>query len=278
MHKINFLAASRKSGNILTAILFAALFIFTGVFQLSAKESDFPPKPNPPRLVNDFAQMMTPTQQDNLEQELEGIARNTSTQITIITVNSIGDYETSQYVTELGNRWGIGQKGKDNGVIIFAAKNDHKINISPGYGLEGALPDIICGRIIRNEMAPAFKEGNYFLGFESAATAVIQATKGEYKADKKAPPSTFNLGGLIGLVVIIVVILLLIRKGGGGGGGNYMSRDGGSFLTGALLGSLLGGMGRGRGGFGGGGGGFGGGGFGGFGGGSFGGGGASGSW
>lgn len=272
---IYFIVWLRKFNRIATIVLLGMLLVCAGSWRMYAKDADFPSKPNPPRLVNDFAEMMTPTQQDNLEQELEGIAQNTSTQITIITVNSIGDYETSQYVTELGNRWGIGQKGKDNGVIIFAAKDDHKLNISPGYGLEGSLPDIICGRIIRNEMTPAFKEGNYYLGFESAANAVIQATKGEYKADKKAPETTGSgLGGLVILVIIIVVVILLIRKGGGGGG-NYMSRGGGSFLTGALLGSLLGGgMGRGSGGgFGGGGGGFGG-----FGGGSFGGGGASGGW
>lgn len=272
---IYFIVWLRKFNRIATIVLLGMLLVCAGSWRMYAKDADFPSKPNPPRLVNDFAEMMTPTQQDNLEQELEGIAQNTSTQITIITVNSIGDYETSQYVTELGNRWGIGQKGKDNGVIIFAAKDDHKLNISPGYGLEGSLPDIICGRIIRNEMTPAFKEGNYYLGFESAANAVIQATKGEYKADKKAPETTGSgLGGLVILVIIIVVVILLIRKGGGGGG-NYMSRGGGSFLTGALLGSLLGGgMGRGSGsgGFGGGGG------FGGFGGGSFGGGGASGGW
>jgi len=261
----------------LTCILLTLFFFLTAIGKVSAKDSDFPPRPNPPKLVNDFAGMMTPMQQDELEQQLEDVARNTSTQITIITVNSLGDYETAQYVTELGNRWGIGQKGKENGVIIFAAKDDHKLNISPGYGLEGALPDITCNHIIQNELVPEFKQGNYFLGFSKAANAVIEATKGEYKADKKAQPQGgFNFGGLIGLLVIIVIVVVLIRKGGGGGGGNYMSHRGGSFLTGAILGSMLGG-GRSGGSFGSGGG-FGAGGFGGFGGGSFGGGGASGSW
>lgn len=263
----------------LACTILSLLILISVIGNVSAKDSDFPPRPDPPRLVNDFAGMMTPTQQDELEQKLEDIARNTSTQITIITINSLGDYETAQYVTELGTRWGIGQKGKDNGVIIFAAKDDHKLNISPGYGLEGALPDITCSHIIQNEMTPDFKQDNYFLGFSKAADAVIEATKGEYKADKKTQPQGgFNFGGLIGLLVIIIIVVVLIRKGGGGGG-NYMSHRGGGFLTGVILGNLLGGGfgGRGGGGFGSGGG-FGGGGFGGFGGGSFGGGGASGSW
>jgi len=255
------------------------LFVVAGVLCFG-KDSDFPERPNPPRLVNDFAGMMTPVQQDNLESQLDSFARQTSTQITVVTIRSLGDYEVSEYVTELGNRWGVGQKGKENGVIIFAAADDHKINISPGYGLEGALTDAMCGRIIRNEMAPEFRNNNYYLGFQKAATAVIAATKGEYKADPNAQYGNRGGGAGIGaliLIIIIVLVILFISRGGGGGG-NYMSRRGGDFLTGAILGSLLGGGRRGAGWGGGGFGGGSGGGFGGFGGGSFGGGGASGSW
>lgn len=275
MQQYSYIKRALAGTRMLACTILSLFILLTVIGNVSAKDSDFPRRPDPPRLVNDLAGMMTPTQQDELEQKLEDIARNTSTQITIITINSLGDYETAQYVTELGNRWGIGQKGKDNGVIIFAAKDDHKLNISPGYGLEGALPDITCNHIIQNELVPDFKQGNYFLGFSKAANAVIEATKGEYKADKKTQPQGgFSFGGLLGLLVIIIIIIVLIRKGGGGGG-NYMSHRGGSFLTGAILGSMFGGGfgGRGGGGFGSGGGGFGG-----FGGGSFGGGGASGSW
>lgn len=240
--------------------------------------NDFPPRPEPPRLVNDLAGMMTPTQQDQLEQQLLQFAKTTSTQVTIVTISNLGDYEVAQYATELANRWGVGSKEKDNGVIIFASKEDRKINISPGYGLEGALTDAMCGRIIRNEIVPEFKAGNYYHGFQKAAQAVIDATQGEYTADD-VPEKTAPGGLAIVVIIIVLVVILAATMGGGGkgGNGNYMSRRGGDILTGAILGSLLGGGSRGSGGGWGGSSG-GGGGFGGFGGGSFGGGGASGSW
>jgi uncharacterized protein len=263
--------------------MFRKLLLFSFLFSLATffcfgKEDNFPAPPNPPRLVNDFAGMMTPLQQDNLEAQLDSFARQTSNQVTIITIKNLDGYDPSEYVTQLGIKWGVGGKGKDNGVIIFASEEDHKINISPGMGLEGALTDMTCGQIIRNEMAPEFRNGNYFLGFQKAVNSVIAATKGEYKPDPAAKSGGGNPLGLLVLIIVIVILIMLFSRGGGKGGGNYMSRRGGDFLTGAILGSLLGG---GRGGGLGGGGGFGGGGgggFGGFGGGSFGGGGASGGW
>src|SRR5690606_22477424 len=143
---------------------------------------------------------------------------------------------------ELGNRWGVGHKGKDNGVVILASKDDRKINISTGYGLEGALTDIVSGRIIRNEIAPEFKKGDFYQGFNKAADAVIAATKGEYKAEedyhhgKKKVPAAVS----IGFILFVLILAWLFRKGGGGnGGGGYMSGRGYSDVaTGMLLGSL----------------------------------------
>lgn len=250
-----------------------------------AGESDFPKAPNPPRLVNDFAGMMTPGEAQQLEAKLLEYEKTSSTQITIITIKNLGGYDIAQYATELGHKWGVGQKGKDNGVVILASKDDRKVNISPGYGLEGALTDIMCGRIIRNEIIPQFKTGNMYGGFDKAADAIILATKGEYKAEedyhhgKKKVPAFVTLLFIVG---IIIIVLAISKGGGGNGGGGYMSGRGyGDIATGMLLGSLLGGGRHRGGGFGGGG--FGGGssgsgGFGGFGGGGFGGGGASGSW
>lgn len=251
------------------------------IFAIAQQAADFPKQQKPPRLVNDFAGFLTPTEVANLEEKLLNYEKTSSTQITIVTITSLGPYEVAQYATGLAHEWGVGQKGKDNGVLILASKNDRKINISVGYGLEGALTDIMCGRIIRNEITPEFKRGRFYSGFDKAADAIIAATKGEYKAEedyhhgkKPVPPIV-----TIFFIIMIVVIVLAISKGGGNGGGGYMSGRGHrDFTTGMILGSLLGGGNRG-GGFGSGG--FGGGssgGFGGFGGGGFGGGGASGSW
>ena len=220
---------------------------------------------------------MDASQQAQLEQKLLDYERNTSTQITVVTIKNLGGYEIAQYAVELGNRWGVGHKGKDNGVLVLASMDDRKVNISTGYGLEGALTDATSGRIIRNEIVPSFKSGNYYEGFNKAADAIIAATKGEYTADKKDQREERNLP--IGRIVLIIIILLFVlSRMGGGGGGGYMSRRGYRGFGGGFMGGFLGGS-LGSGGFGGGSwGGGSGGGFGGFGGGGFGGGGASGSW
>ena len=260
-------------------IVVFALLLTVGSY---ANDQDFPKKPNPPRLVNDFAGMMTSNEVAQLEEKLLEYEKSSSTQITVITIKNLGGYDIAQYSIELGNRWGVGQKGKDNGVVVLASRDDRKVNISTGYGVEGALTDITSGRIIRNEITPEFKQGNFYEGFDKAADAIIAATKGEYKAEedyhhgKKRVPKAVSILFILG---VILVVWAISKGGGGNGGGGYMSGRGHrDVMTGVLLGSLLGG--RGGSGFGGGGG-FGGGssgGFGGFGGGGFGGGGASGSW
>lgn len=258
-------------------IVFALLLSVMSFTYTWAGEEDFPAKPTPPRLVNDFAGMLSAEEASQLEAKLLQYEQSSSTQITVVTVKSIGMYEVAQYAIELGNRWGVGQKGKDNGVLILASKDDRKINISTGYGLEGALPDAICGRIIRNEIVPNFKNGDFYAGFDKAADAIIAATKGEYTADEK--PKKGGKPGVLVIVILIIlvyIILWIISKIGGGGGGSYMSGRGyRGWDSGPWIGG--GGFGGSRGG-GWGGGSSSGGGFGGFGGGSFGGGGASGSW
>lgn len=253
-------------------ILVSLLLAFAGT-ALAQNDKDFPPRPNPPQLVNDLAGVLSPDERALLEQQAEAFEDSTSNEIAIVTVRSIGLYDVSDYTTKLGNRWGVGKASKNNGVLILAAINDHRVNISVGKGLEGALTDLVSGRIIRNEMAPAFREGNYYLGFSRALNAVEAATRGEYTAD---PKSKTGRGSILTAIIVFIIILIILKKvGGGGGGGGYISRRGfGGFGGGFLTGSMLGGLGS----SGGWGGSSGGGGFGGFGGGGFGGGGASGSW
>ncbi len=238
------------------------------------------PRPNPPRAVNDFGNMLESFQRDALEQKLDAYNDSTSSAIIIITVPNLDSYEIEEVAIKYMDTWKPGVKGKDNGVIILVSKDDHKARIETGYGMEGVLPDITCKEIIDDRMIPAFKNNDYYRGFDNAVDAIIQAAAGEYKAD----PSSKKTGPPVKTIIILVVffiILLSFFRGGGGGGGNYMSRRGSTGLGGLpwfLMGNMLGGgFGGGRGG-GFGGGGFGGGGFGGFGGGGGGGGGASGGW
>jgi uncharacterized protein len=246
-----------------------------------------PPRPDPPRLVNDIAGVMTPDQVSALESKLKAYDDSTSNQVVIVTVPTTGDYAIEDYALAILRDWGVGTKKNNNGIVILAAIKDRKVFIATGYGLEGAVPDITAKEIVDNEMVPQFKESgqdNYYRGFDLATDAVIKAAAGEYKApegyaQRGGRRSGGNGNWIGGLVIFLIVIFLLIGRGGGGrGGGGLFS---GSSILPFMLGSMLGGGGRG---WGGGGGGFGGGGdsggggFGGFGGGSGGGGGAGGSW
>jgi uncharacterized protein len=256
------------------------LLLFAFSFLL-ANAQDIPPKPNPARLVNDVAHVMTADQINSLEQKLVAYDDSTSIQIVVVTVQSTNDYPIDDYALKILRDWGVGNKKTNNGLVILAAIKDHKVFIATGYGMEGSVPDITAHQIIENEIVPAFKQNDYYTGFSNGADAIIKASAGEYKAPagyaNRGKGSTG--GGIFALMIIIVVIILIISRigGGGSGGGGLFS---GSGILPFIIGNMIGSAGRG--GFGGGGGGWsgggGGGGFGGFGGGSGGGGGAGGSW
>lgn len=259
--------------------LFTILLVCCAFAGLSQK---IPPRPNPPRLVNDFTNTLTPDQIATLERKLVAYDDSTSNQVAVVIVPSTNDYAPVDYATKLGRDWGVGNKKTNNGVILLIAKSDRQIFIAPGYGLEGAIPDITAKSIIDNEIRPNFRENDYYKGLDLGTSAIIKAAAGEYKAPAGYRAKKQDSGGskILGIIIILFIIMMLSGRSGGGGRGGMMSRRGyGDIATGAILGSLLGG-GRGSGGgFGGGGfGGGSGGGFGGFGGGGFGGGGAGGSW
>ncbi len=258
----------------LKKLLFTWLFLCSGVFLFAQQ---FPEKST--TLVTDYTGTLSADQKQNLENKLVAFNDSTSTQIAVVLLKSVGDYDIAEYATNLGRKWGIGQKGKNNGILMLIAVGDRKVTIQTGYGSEGAVPDITTHEIIENDITPNFKEGNYYAGIDAATNSLIKYMKGEYKAPAKATQLTNGGGGSAFIIIIIViVVIILIRRGGGGGGSQIIGGRGGSspfwwFLMGSALG-----RGSSGGGWGGGGGDSGGGGFGGFGGGSFGGGGSSGSW
>ncbi|MFW0716263.1 TPM domain-containing protein [Pedobacter sp. N23S346] len=254
------------------------LFSLLSCFFTFGFAQDFPAKPT--TLVSDYANVLSADQKQALETKLVTFNDSSSTQIAIAILKSVGDYDINEYAVELGRKWGVGQQGNNNGIMIVVAVGDRKISIQTGYGLEGALPDIYAKRIIDNDIKPNFKAGNYYAGLDAGTTSIIKYTKGEYKNDSPKASSSKKGGfGSIFIVIIIVVVIIIVMRKGGGGGGN--SVIGGRGASNALFWAMLFGSGGGRGGnsgWGGGGGSSGGGGFGGFGGGSFGGGGSSGSW
>ena len=238
--------------------------------------------PEVPKLqtsVYDYANLFSASEKTQLEEKLIKYSDTTTTQIVVITIESLKGEDVSQLATKWAHTWGIGgTKKDDNGVIILVSKNDRKIAINPGYGLEDRLTAGIGGEIIRNIILPEFKAGSFYRGLDKGTDALFDVFKGKYKGSrKKDQQQDFPI---LPFIIIVVFIIVLISRNKGGGNGNSGNRGGGgpSLLDVIILSNL----GRNSGGFGGGGfggGSSGGGGFGGgFGGGGFSGGGSSGSW
>lgn len=239
----------------------------------------FPPKPEPAVYVHDYSNWLTPHEKTVLEQKLARYYDSTSTQIVVMIRPDIGDYDNASYAFELGNRWGIGRKSKNNGVVMLIKTEPpgRGAFIATGYGVEGALPDITAGRIIRNTMIPYFQREQYAQGINAGVDDIISALAGEYTnegTDDAEIPWWIPLLMLLIIFFFIFLMARLAKKHGtwythsGPTPTRRVRRGGGDWWMG-------GGGGFGGGGWGGGGG-FGGGGS--FGGGSFGGGGAGGSW
>jgi len=254
---------------------FLLLFIFLAGFTALAQR-DIPPKPSEQTSVYDEADMLSSSDEERLEQKLINYADTTSTQIVVVTIQSLqGEYEGT-YAAHWAHEWGIGQSEKDNGLLILVAEDERKIWMTTGYGLEAYLTDAKSKEIIELIILPEFRNGSIFGGLDKGTTAIFQVLNGTFEG---APQAGSGSGGLPirGVIFFIIFIVILIsmfnKRGGGKNGGRNTGR---SVLWDAIILSSLG-----RGSFGGGssGGGFGGGGFGGgFGGGGFGGGGACGRW
>ncbi|MFT4605698.1 MAG: hypothetical protein ACI9W4_002442 [Rhodothermales bacterium] len=235
--------------------------------------------PSSGQWVTDRADFLSGQEERLLSARLAGYADTTSTQMIIVTLPTLDGAAASDYAMSLGRAWGVGQGDKDNGVVILVSRDDRKLFIATGFGLEGAIPDIVAGRIVRDVMVPRFKEGRFYDGFSGAVDKLILAAAGEYTAEDVAGEG-IPISVIIILFIVALIIVLSIsaahEEGGGGGGTRYRHGSGPVIIWGGGHGGW--GQGRSSGGFGGGG--FGGGGFGGFGGGGggFGGGGAGGSW
>jgi uncharacterized protein len=156
--------------------------------------------------VHDEAQVLSAHTVQALEHQLKLHEDSTSNQIAILIVASLQGEDIEGYSLRVAEKWQLGQKGKDNGVLLVVAIDDRKMRIEVGYGLEGVLPDAVCSQIIRNEMAPNFRRGDYDEGVQAAVQAIIGAIAGEYSSDGLTAtddglPLTGKEKALIGLFV-----------------------------------------------------------------------------
>ncbi len=263
-------------------ILFYIALFFVGI----SFADELPKRPVPPTLVTDFADVLDEREELQLEQKLVSYFSSTSTQIAVVTVNDLAGNDISDYAFRLGEKWGIGSKDFDNGILILVKPKQStgrgRVFIAVGYGLEGAVPDATANKIVDNEMIPYFKSGDMYAGIDKATSVLIDITRGEYSAQQYAEQVSGGFNPFILFLVIFFIFPLIFGRRRRG----YYSTGGRSSLPLWLALGFLGGSSRGHSGsfsdFSSGSGSFGGGGsfgsFGGFGGGGFGGGGAGGSW
>lgn len=249
--------------------LFIVFCLALLVSATGAGAEKLPPKPD--RYFNDYAHVVDEETAHQLNEQLAQFERDTSTQLLVAIYPTMeSESSVADFTQRIAQTWGVGQKGKNNGAVLFIFVQNHQMFIQTGYGLEGALPDATCWDITHNRIAPLFKKGDYAGGLRAGVTAMMQAVRGEYKGTGKTRKEEegggvegFPLGAILFVLIVIFIIFSRFRRVARGYG---YSRWGGPFIGGF-----------GGGGFGGGGGG---GGFSGFsgGGGSFGGGGAGSSW
>lgn len=253
-------------------VLAVAVAVVAAVSQASGQDFDVQAgKVAPPRLVQrvtDQTNTLSAGQLDELERRLARFEDTTSTQIVVLMLPTVGDESIEDFAMRVAELNMPGQKERDNGIVLLVAKDDRRLRIEVGYGLEGALPDGLAGTIIRREITPHFRSGDYFRGIAAGVDAIILATRNEYRTDGKQSSEEPTLPFIFVLFVFFLIFLVMRRAGRRSALLDLAalamlsrgSRRGGPFSSGGW-----GGGGRGFGGFSGGGG-------------SFGGGGASGSW
>lgn len=253
--------------------------------QTTFAQFDIPPIPEEQTSVYDYVDLLSASEKSSLEQKLIRYSDTTSTQIVVAIIATTKGENIGLLAPKWGQKWGIGQAKEDNGVFILLARDDRKIWISPGYGVEDRLTAGVTGELVRNVIIPEFKKGDYYQGLNKGADAIFEVLTGAYQGTRQSNSgNSFPIGFFFFLFIVFIIFIIALsknRRGGGnnGKGGNRSNRT--SILDAIILSNMgRGSYGRSSGGFGSSSGGsFGGGGFGGgFGGGGFSGGGAGGSW
>ncbi len=257
----------------------AQFLLITFLFLLSHlgfSQFEIPKKPDFQTSVYDYAKLLSDSEKSQLEEKLIKYSDSTTTQIVVVTVETINGEDIGILAPKWGHEWGVGQAKEDNGIFILLAKEEREIWIAPGYGVEDRLVAGINGEIIRNFIIPEFKAGSYYNGLDKGADEIFKVLTGKYKGTRKSDKIGKNIKPIVVFIIIFIIIIILASRNKGGKSGN--SIGGPSLLDIIILSNMGRSSGGGFGGFGGGssggGGGFGGG----FGGGGFSGGGAGGSW
>jgi len=259
-----------------TSIHALILFLLAGTGLYAQFEIPEKPAVSEQTSLYDYIGLLEPAQARQLEQKLIRYSDSTSTQIVVAIIASTEGEDIQYLGVQWGHKWGIGQEKEDNGILVLLARDDRRIGINTGYGIEEFLTDALSKRIIETVIIPEFRNGDYYAGLDKGTDAIFQVLTGQFRGSGAgSSPGRFPFEAILPFIIFIIIIVILASRGNKGNRGNRGKR--GLDIWDAIILSNMGRSGSRGGGFGGGG--FGGGGFsGGFGGGGFGGGGASGGW
>lgn len=241
------------------------VWVVFAVLLAAARGAEQIPAP-PENHFNDYARIVDPAAAQRLNAELAQFERDTSNQIVVAIYPKMqSDSSVADYTTRVAQKWGVGVKGRSNGAVLFIFQESHDIWISTGYGLEGALPDALCKRIIEDEIVPAFRRGDFTGGVTAGVHAMIAAAKGEYvgtgkthrERGERPTPGRGGFGIFVGLFIVLALLQQFVRSRrnvlyhprgrrgiwmgpgggwgggwGGGGGGGWSGGGGGTFSGG----------------------------------------------
>ncbi len=193
------------SAHRLLVVLLSALMLLT----VPATARDIP---SLTARVNDYAAMLSSATRQQLESILAALEREESTQLAVLTIDSLQGENLEDFSLKVVEKWRLGQKGLDNGALLLIAKNDRKLRIEVGYGLEGVLTDLTSGRIIRDIITPQFKNGNFDQGVIDGVSAMIAAVRGEFTAQTAVSSGKQSADDISGFVVFLLFILFNIGR------------------------------------------------------------------
>ncbi len=239
-----------------------SLLLFVTAVAFSQNKSDpegfLKGRPAKEQLVTDSSGILTEDQIQALEYKLDAFNDSTSTQIAVVIIPTLGENEIADYGVKLFRAWGVGTKEHNNGVLLLIAKDERKLNITTGYGVEGALPDITCKEIIDEVIVPKFKDNDFYRGIDDGTDAIMQAVKGEYTAPEGYGESKHHyslflriLFWIIGIIVLLILMktgllwpllniatsIVFSSGGSSSGGGGFSGFGGGSSGGGGASGS-----------------------------------------
>lgn len=192
--------------------------------------------------VNDFAQIFTPAQNDELTSLLSALTKDTTAEVVVVTVNSLEGQAPIDYATEIGQTWGVGKKDTDNGLVILYAKTENKIAVAVGYGLEGILPDSKVGRILDEQYVPLRDQGNVSGGIINATKAYVAelyANKAEIGSSAAQNPDDAFLWVFFGIFFFVVMAFFMITIIYSFGKGIKKSKSPKKIIVGTIIGAVL---------------------------------------